>query len=104
MILQGHELKLESTGDDVQLHAELAQIQVAIPDAERAKAVFGVGTRDAVAQLQKEHDEQIGGVEAWGSDVADAVSDRSGWRTRRISNPEWGSARAVEVESRRGQR
>jgi peptidoglycan hydrolase-like protein with peptidoglycan-binding domain len=55
MNLQGRDLKLDLTGDDVRLlHTELAQIKIAVPDAERQKALFGPGTRDVILQFQKQ--------------------------------------------------
>jgi len=53
MNLQGRDLKLDLSGDDVRLlHSELAQLGLAVPDAERLRAFFGPGTRDAVINFQ----------------------------------------------------
>ncbi|HEX9200977.1 MAG TPA: neuraminidase-like domain-containing protein [Acidobacteriaceae bacterium] len=54
MNLQGRDLKQDMSGADVRLlHSELAQLGIAIPEAESGHAVFGPGTRDAVMRFQK---------------------------------------------------
>jgi len=54
MNLQGRDLKIQLSGDDVRLlHTELAQIGLEVP--ERLRAFFGEGTRDAVANFQNVH-------------------------------------------------
>ncbi len=56
MNLQGRDLRIGLIGDDVRLlHTELAQLGLAVPDAERLRAFFGPGTCDAVANFQKAH-------------------------------------------------
>src|SRR5438874_11909612 len=56
MNLQGRDLKQDLTGDDVKLlHAELTQLGLPIPDAEKQHATFAAGTREAVMRFQKEH-------------------------------------------------
>src|SRR6267378_3774631 len=63
MNLQGRDLKLDLTGDDVRLlHTELAQLGLGVPDDEIQRAVFGKGTREAVARFQKEHSLETSGV------------------------------------------
>lgn len=53
MILQGRDLKLDLSGDDVKrLQGELQQLNASIPQDEIARSTCGVGTRDAVAKLQ----------------------------------------------------
>jgi hypothetical protein len=63
MNLQGRDLKQDLSGEDVRLlHNELTQIKLVIPDAERQKALFGPGTRDVIAQFQKERGLPVTGV------------------------------------------
>jgi hypothetical protein len=53
MKLQGRELKLNVTSEDVRLlHSELALLGVNIPHAEREKALFGEVTHEAVLGFQ----------------------------------------------------
>src|SRR5260370_25768382 len=71
MNLQGRDLKVELRGDDVRLlHNELAQIGLAIPDAERQKAIFGPQTLAVVTGFQKAR-----GLPATG--VVDAVTAKT---------------------------
>src|SRR6185503_4365119 len=54
MNLQGRNLSMEMQGDDVRLlHSELVQLGFDIPAAERRRALFGEGTRNAVLQFQE---------------------------------------------------
>ena len=63
MNLQGRDLKLNLNGDDVRLlHAELSQIGFALPEEERLKAFFGLGTQGVVIQFQKQHQLTTTGV------------------------------------------
>ncbi|GHO97434.1 hypothetical protein KSF_074820 [Reticulibacter mediterranei] len=56
MNLQGRDLKLDLSGDDVRLlHSELVPLGLPIPDDEQQRAFFGKGTHEAVARFQKEH-------------------------------------------------
>jgi peptidoglycan hydrolase-like protein with peptidoglycan-binding domain len=63
MNLQGRDLKLGLTGDDVRLlHDELAQIGFSILDPERKKTLFGPQTQTAVMKLQRGHKLRTSGI------------------------------------------
>ncbi|HEX7101674.1 MAG TPA: peptidoglycan-binding domain-containing protein, partial [Nitrolancea sp.] len=63
MELQGRDLKIELTGNDVRLlQRELAQLGFAISADEQGHALFGPTTRDAVLQFQKEHRVDTNGI------------------------------------------
>jgi peptidoglycan hydrolase-like protein with peptidoglycan-binding domain len=56
MRLSGPDLRAGMAGAQVaDLHAELLQLGLAVPEAERGARVFGVGTAQAVASFQKAH-------------------------------------------------
>jgi Neuraminidase-like domain/Putative peptidoglycan binding domain len=56
MNLQGRNLQQGVTGDDVRLlHTELTLLNLAIPDNERAAALYGAATLAAVQQFQRQH-------------------------------------------------
>src|SRR5262245_37993921 len=59
----GRDLKLDHTGDDVrQVQDQLAQLGVAIPDAERSSGKFGPATHAAIMNLQGENGLPLTGV------------------------------------------
>lgn len=63
MKLQGRELKINLSGEDVRLlHRELATLGLPIPDQERREGVFGEGTLKAVTRFQKERGMEPTGV------------------------------------------
>jgi hypothetical protein len=57
MNLQRRDLQQNLSGDYVHLlQSELAQLGLAVPDAERQRAVFGSGTRKMVVPSKKAHE------------------------------------------------
>ncbi len=68
--LRGPDGEIGASGDEVRrLHGALARLGLSVPDAERAGALFGDGTREAVIRFQQEH-----GLEPTG--VVDALTAR----------------------------
>lgn len=63
MKLQGRELRINLSGEDVRLlHDELALIGMSVPALERRKSLFGEGTRKAVREFQKKRGLEASGV------------------------------------------
>src|SRR5260221_419704 len=63
MNLQGRDLKLDLSGEEVKLlHAELAQIGLAVTAAEQQRVFFGPATREAVVRFQQEHHLPASGI------------------------------------------
>ena len=80
----GRDLKLDHTGDDVrQVQDQLAQLGVAIPDAERSSGKFGPATHAAIMNLQGENGLPLTGV------VDSATADLLAHLVQAASAPEY---------------
>src|SRR5260370_528042 len=96
MNLQGRDLKLDLSGEDVKLlHAELAQLGLTVTAAEQQRAFFGPGTREAVVRFQEEHHLPATGVvdDATAKAINQAVDALKG-ETFAVSGRVWSPDRA----------
>jgi peptidoglycan hydrolase-like protein with peptidoglycan-binding domain len=101
MNLQGRDLKLDLSGDDVRLlHTELAQLGLAAPDAERQRALFGPGTRDLVLRFQRENRlEPTGVVDAETARAINQAVDTSLYTVEgTVSSPDRAGVDGLRVE------
>src|SRR5258708_30093367 len=104
MNLQGRDLKLDLSGEDVKLlHAELAQIGLTVAAAEQQRAFLGPGTREAVVRFQQEqHLPATGVVDAATAKVinqaVDALKGETFFVSGRVRSPDRAGIGGLKVK------